>query len=146
MSIGRLDNKVILVTGANTGVGEHTARLCIEQGAKVAVHGRRKEAVDKIVDELGPNAIGVYGSLDTADEPARVVEQTIEAFGRLDGVVNNAASTARMFFENTDVDFFRHHDCNQLPRTIHDLPGRHTLLKGIPGQRRQYWFHQRLGR
>ncbi len=35
MSIGRLDNKVILVTGANTGVGEHTARLYIEQGAKV---------------------------------------------------------------------------------------------------------------
>lgn len=106
MNPGRLENKVILITGANTGVGEHTARLCIEQGAKVAVYGRRKEAVDKVVQELGSNAVGVYGSLDTADEPAQVVAQTIDAFGRLDGLVNNAASTARKFFENTDVDFF----------------------------------------
>jgi len=106
MSLINLTDKVILVTGANTGVGEHTARLCIEQGAKVAVHGRREDAVQKIVDELGSNAHGVIGSLDTADDPAKVVEQTVEKFGRLDGVVNNAASTARMFFENTDVDFF----------------------------------------
>lgn len=106
MSLASLKDKVILVTGANTGVGEHTARLCAQLGAKVAVHGRRKEAVDKIVADIGSNAVGVYGSLDTADEPAKVVEQTIAAFGRLDGVVNNAASTARKFFEDTDVDFF----------------------------------------
>ena len=106
MSLAHLTDKVILVTGANTGVGEHTARLCVQQGAKVAVHGRRKDAVQKIVDELGPKAISVIGCLDTEEDPAKVVEQTIEKFGRLDGVVNNAASTARMFFENTDVDFF----------------------------------------
>ena len=106
MSLATLTDKVILVTGANTGVGEHTAKLCAAQGAQVAVHGRRNEAVDKIVDDIGSNAVGVYGALDTEDEPAKVVEQTIEAFGRLDGVVNNAASTARKFFENTDVDFF----------------------------------------
>jgi NAD(P)-dependent dehydrogenase (short-subunit alcohol dehydrogenase family) len=106
MSLANLKDKVILVTGANTGVGEHTARLCIAQGAKVAVHGRREDAVQKIVDDLGSNAHAVLGSLDTADDPAKVVEQTVEKFGRLDGVVNNAASTARMFFENTDVDFF----------------------------------------
>jgi NAD(P)-dependent dehydrogenase (short-subunit alcohol dehydrogenase family) len=106
MSLANLTDKVILVTGANTGVGEHTARLCAAQGAKVAVHGRRKEAVDKIVADIGPNAVGVYGSLDTSDEPAKVVEQTIAGFGRLDGVVNNAAATTRMFFEDTDVEFF----------------------------------------
>ena len=106
MSLAKLTDKVILVTGANTGVGEHTARLCIEQGAKVVVHGRRIDAVQRVVDALGPNAHGVIGSLDTADDPAKVVEQTIEKFGRLDGVVNNAASTARRFFEDTDVDFF----------------------------------------
>lgn len=106
MSIGRLDNKVILITGANTGVGEHTARLCIEQGAKVAVHGRRVEAVQKIVDDLGSKAHGVIGDLETADEPAKVVEQTVAHFGSLDGVVNNAALTTRMHFEETDVEFF----------------------------------------
>ena len=106
MSLANLRDKVILITGANTGVGEHTARLCAAQGAKVAVHGRRKEAVDQIVADIGANAIGVYGRLDTEDEPAKVVDQAVEAFGRLDGVVNNAASTARMFFENTTVDFF----------------------------------------
>jgi NAD(P)-dependent dehydrogenase (short-subunit alcohol dehydrogenase family) len=61
MSLANLKDKVILVTGANTGVGEHTARLCAKLGAKVAVHGRRKEAVDKIVADIGPNAVGVYG-------------------------------------------------------------------------------------
>ena len=54
MSLANLTDKVILVTGANTGVGEHTARRCIQQGAKVAVHGRRPDAVQKVVDELGP--------------------------------------------------------------------------------------------
>jgi NAD(P)-dependent dehydrogenase (short-subunit alcohol dehydrogenase family) len=106
MSLAKLDNKIILVTGANTGVGEHTARLCIAQGAKVAVHGRRPDAVQKIVDELGPNAHGVIGSLETAEDPAKVVEQTVAHFGRLDGVVNNAARTTRSHFEKTDVAFF----------------------------------------
>jgi len=106
MSLANLTDKVILVTGANTGVGEHTARRCIQQGAKVAVHGRRPDAVQKVVDELGPNAAAVIGSLDTAEDPAKVVEQTIEKFGRLDGVVNNAALTTRMHFEKTDVAFF----------------------------------------
>ncbi len=106
MSLAQLKDKVILVTGANTGIGEHTARLCIAQGAKVAVHGRRPDAVQKVVDSLGPNAHGVIGSLEKADDPAKVVAQTIDKFGRLDGVVNNAASTARMFFEDTEVDFF----------------------------------------
>ncbi|MBC9867956.1 MAG: SDR family NAD(P)-dependent oxidoreductase [Opitutae bacterium] len=64
MSLAQLKDKVILVTGANTGIGEHTARLCIAQGAKVAVHGRRPDAVQKVVDSLGPNAHGVIGSLD----------------------------------------------------------------------------------
>lgn len=106
MSLAQLKDKVILVTGANTGIGEHTARLCIAQGAKVAVHGRRPDAVQRVVDSLGPNAHGVIGSLEKADDPAKVVAQTIDKFGRLNGVVNNAASTARMFFEETEVDFF----------------------------------------
>ena len=106
MSLAQLKDKVILVTGANTGIGEHTARLCIAQGAKVAVHGRRPDAVQKVVDSLGPNAHGVIGNLEKADDPAKVVAQTIDKFGQLNGVVNNAASTARMFFEETEVDFF----------------------------------------
>ena len=106
MSLADLTDKVVLVTGANTGVGEHTARLCAKLGAKVAVHGRRPDAVDKVVADIGDNAVGVYGSLDTADEPAKVVEQTVKKLGRIDGVVNNAALTSRSHFEDTDVEFF----------------------------------------
>lgn len=106
MSNERLKDKVILVTGGNTGIGRAIAERCLKQGASVAVHGLDVDAVDAAVSELGPNAFGIAGDLERADTPSRIVEATIERFGKLDGVVNNAAIITRASFGDTNAAMF----------------------------------------
>ena len=106
MSNERLKNKVILVTGGNTGIGRAIAERCLREGARVAVHGLNLEAVEAAVSEMGPNAFGIAGDLENADTPGRIVNEAIERFGRLDGVVNNAAIVTRARFGDTNAAMF----------------------------------------
>lgn len=102
----KLSGKVILVTGANTGIGKAIAERCVSDGASVIVHGRREDAVDRAVKELGSEAFGVIGDLEDPAAPARIIAESVARYGRLDSVVNNAALVARSGFETTDADLF----------------------------------------
>ncbi len=106
MSEGKLEGKVILVTGANSGIGRAIAEKCLQEGAKVAVHGLNQSEVDSAVEELGSNAFGIRGDLADTESPAEIVEATVAKFGKLDGVVNNAAVILRGRFEDTDAAKF----------------------------------------
>jgi len=106
MSDGKLEGKVILVTGANSGIGRAIAEKCLQEGAKVAVHGLNQSEVDSAVDEMGSNALGIRGDLADAESPAEIVEATVAKFGKLHGVVNNAAVIMRGRFEDTDAAKF----------------------------------------
>lgn len=106
MNEGRLNGKVVLVTGGNTGIGRAIAECCLREGAQVAVHGLEGEAVDAAVAEMGPKAFGVVGDLEKPNTPSEIVDATIKRFGRLDGVVNNAAIITRSRFELTDAAMF----------------------------------------
>ena len=106
MSDGKLEGKVILVTGANSGIGRAIAEKCLQEGAKVAVHGLNQSEVDSAVEELGSNAFGIRGDLADTESPAEIVEATVAKFGKLDGVVNNAAVILRGRFEDTDAAKF----------------------------------------
>ena len=100
-----LQDKVIIVTGSTTGIGEAIARRCIAEGAKVIVHGRNKERGEQLVDALAGAVLHVD---DLSDPQAgqRLVDTAIQAFGRLDGVVNNAAYIVRSDLATTDADLF----------------------------------------
>jgi NAD(P)-dependent dehydrogenase (short-subunit alcohol dehydrogenase family) len=81
----------VLVTGSTRGIGRATAAAFLEQGATVAVHGRREEDVARAVDELGGRRLGaVAGDLSTRSTCYRVVEAAIDELGGLDILVNNA--------------------------------------------------------
>jgi NAD(P)-dependent dehydrogenase (short-subunit alcohol dehydrogenase family) len=82
------------------------ARVFAREGAKVMIHGRRKDAAQKLVAEIGEPAAFVLGSLDDPEVPARLVRETIDHFGRIDGLVNNAAAITRGNIENTDSELF----------------------------------------
>lgn len=102
----RLQDKVILVTGSTTGIGEAIARRAIAEGARVVIHGRDVERGRALVEQWPGRA-----ELTTADlaDPASatvLVDAAIRAFGRLDAVVNNAASVARSNLQSTDAAFF----------------------------------------
>jgi NAD(P)-dependent dehydrogenase (short-subunit alcohol dehydrogenase family) len=102
----RLKDKVILVTGSTTGIGEGMARIFAAEGAKVMIHGRRKQAAEKLAAEIGARSSYVLGSLEEPQTPARLVEETIQHFGRIDGLVNNAAAITRSNLETTDSELF----------------------------------------
>jgi NAD(P)-dependent dehydrogenase (short-subunit alcohol dehydrogenase family) len=102
----RLEDKVILVTGSTTGIGEAIARRAVAEGARVLVHGRDEKRGLALVGELsGRAALHVD---DIADPAAggRMVAAAIHAFGKLDSVVNNAASVQRSNLANTDAELF----------------------------------------
>jgi NAD(P)-dependent dehydrogenase (short-subunit alcohol dehydrogenase family) len=102
----RLKDKVIIVTGSTTGIGEAIARRALAEGARVIIHGRDAKRGQAIVAEFPGQA--VLSIADIADEaaPKQIVAEAIRAFGQLDAVVNNAASVARSDLLTTNVEFF----------------------------------------
>lgn len=108
-----LENRTILVTGSTTGIGEATARACVKEGASVMIHGRREQAAKALAEELGEMASYVVGDVAEPEVCERIVAATVSAFGRIDGVANNAALTARSTLEETDAATFdRHYHTN----------------------------------
>ncbi len=91
-----LKDKVVLVTGSTTGIGAAIAKHCIEHGAKVMLHGRDKERAEKAVKELGEDSAAYFlADLSCPDPCDRIVNATVEAFGRIDCLINNAGKSPR---------------------------------------------------
>lgn len=102
----RLADKAIIVTGSTTGIGEAIARRCVSEGARVLVHGRDRERGEQIVSELGKAAALCIEDLADPAAPPRVVQAALDAFGKIDGLVNNAAWVVRSTLEKTSPEFF----------------------------------------
>lgn len=101
-----LDDNVIVVTGSTTGIGRAIARRCAAEGARVMIHGRREAQARQISDELGAAAEYVIADLEEPDSPRRIIDAVIERFGRIDGLVNNAAVTTRSNLDTTTPETF----------------------------------------
>lgn len=103
----RLQNKVIIITGACTGIGKCIAEKCVSEGAKVLINGLEKEEGQKLIQKLGDeNAILVIGDITQSKTPSLLVKSAIDKFGQLDAIVNNAAFIAQSDIQNTTVAFF----------------------------------------
>jgi NAD(P)-dependent dehydrogenase (short-subunit alcohol dehydrogenase family) len=90
---GELEGKAALVTGGGTGMGAAIARAFAGAGASVAISGRRAEVLDERVAELrgmGAEALAVAGDVARPADAARMVAETVDAFGGLHLLVNNA--------------------------------------------------------
>lgn len=91
--MGRLDAKIAIVTGGNSGIGRATAALFCKEGAKVVISGRRDEENQKVVSEIraaGGDIIAVGADVSTKEGCRKIVDETVRQYGRIDVLVNNA--------------------------------------------------------
>src|SRR2546427_3048594 len=91
----RLENKITIVTGGGTGIGEAIAKVFAREGARVAITGRRKDELERVVREIerkGGQALALQGSVTNEQDVQDAVAATVRTFGRLDILVNNAGN------------------------------------------------------
>jgi 3-oxoacyl-[acyl-carrier protein] reductase len=99
-----LSGKAAIVTGASRGIGYGVAEALVARGDRVAITGRNEDALKEAVDKLGAErVIGIAGKAHDLEHQAEAVERTMEAFGRVDYLVNNAG-TNPVFGPIADLD------------------------------------------
>ena len=103
----RLAGKVAIVTGGSQGIGLAMARAFAREGAAVVVSSRRADAIEAAARDLaasGAQVLGVQADVAQREDVERTIAQTIERFGRIDILVNNAQSTRQAKIEDITDD------------------------------------------
>ena len=105
--MARLQDKVIIITGAAQGMGETHARLCMEEGAKVVLTDINDEKGEALAKELGDSALFIKHDVTNEDDWTQVVKQTEDKFGQIDVLVNNAGITTHKSILDTSLEDYR---------------------------------------
>ncbi len=106
----RLKNKVVIITGATSGIGEACALVFGNEGAKVVITGRSPEKLELATKKLQDAGIEVFPVLADAGSEAdnkRMAEDVIREFGQIDILINNAGISMRALFQDIDLQVFK---------------------------------------
>lgn len=103
----RLDARVVVVTGASSGLGQRFARVVSGVGAKVVLAARRVERLEALSADL-PDALAVECDVTSPDGPQHLIDATVDHYGRLDVLINNAGISRVIPAVDDDLDDFRH--------------------------------------
>jgi NADP-dependent 3-hydroxy acid dehydrogenase YdfG len=102
-----ISNKVVVITGASSGLGEATARLLSAQGARVVLGARRADRIQALAHELtggGGKAIAVTTDVTDRTQVKTLVDSAVREFGRIDVMINNAGLMPQALLERLQVD------------------------------------------
>jgi NAD(P)-dependent dehydrogenase (short-subunit alcohol dehydrogenase family) len=105
--MSRLKDKVALITGGTSGIGEAMAKLFAREGARVAITGRRRELGEDVVAQItqaGGEAIFIAAEVTRAEDCRRSIDETIAAYRRIDILFNNAGIVTQGTLEETTED------------------------------------------
>ena len=103
----RLDGKVVIITGASSGLGERFARVCNGAGANLVLAARRLERLETLATSLD-SAVAVRADFSTDEAAPAVIESALAEFGSVDVVVNNAGISRVVDAVNDTTEGFRH--------------------------------------
>ena len=85
-----VENKVIIITGASSGIGAETAKVLAKNGAKVVLSARREDRLKKLAEEIGPNAAYLRSDVSSAEDMQALIRLAKEKFGKADVLFANA--------------------------------------------------------
>ena len=102
-----IEGKVVVITGASSGLGEATARLLSEEGATVVLGARRGDRIQSLADELtanGGKALAIPTDVTHCDQVKRLVDAAVQKYGRIDVMINNAGLMPHSPLERLKID------------------------------------------
>jgi NADP-dependent 3-hydroxy acid dehydrogenase YdfG len=99
-----IKDKVIIITGASSGMGAATARKLTQQGAKVVLAARREDQLLTLEKELGSNALAIKTDVSKRQDMDHLIKQTIAKFGQVDVLWNNAGIMPLSYFDEGKVE------------------------------------------
>lgn len=102
-----IKDKVVVITGASSGLGEATARLLSAQGATVVLGARREDRIKALADELtanGGKSIALTTDVTKRDQVQKLVDAAVQAYGRIDVMINNAGLMPQSLLEHLKID------------------------------------------
>jgi len=134
----KLKNRIILVTGASKGLGIDMAKVCAAEGAKVVCAARSQAALEEVVQSIQSNhgeAISMTCDMSDPDDIKKLVQRTIETYGRIDGLINNAGvNYVKPFLEIDSTEWQRVLDVDLTGSfLLTQLCARHMYAQGDGG-------------
>jgi NAD(P)-dependent dehydrogenase (short-subunit alcohol dehydrogenase family) len=104
--MGRYDDKLIVITGGSSGLGLETAKLFVEEGARVLITGRTQDTLDTAAKELGGNAVAVRSDAASLADIEALADRVRSEFGSVDALFVNAGITALVPFEDMTEEVY----------------------------------------
>lgn len=103
-----MKNKVVVITGASSGIGRALAKEFASLGSKLSLAARRTELLEELLEELPGTEIFIQKTDVSNENDCRVlIEETIKRFGQIDVLINNAGISMRALFEDVDLNVIR---------------------------------------
>lgn len=100
-------DKVVIVTGASSGIGEALAKRFAALGAHVVAGARTLDKLQTLVAEFPVRGVAVQCDVSKEEDCKRLIERAVETFGRIDILINNAGISMRALFDEVDLDVLR---------------------------------------
>lgn len=102
-----IKNKVIVITGASSGIGEATAKLLATHGAKVVLGARREQRLKTLVNEIGENAIYQVTDVTSYEDVTNLIKLATDKYGKIDVLFNNAGIMPQGFLREGNLTAYR---------------------------------------